>query len=1373
MTSKLNFDKLTWEEFQQLTVYLAQEVYAVPSFEEFLKKGSKQDGIDILSFDQTTGKFFTIQCKHVKTINPSKVRTILTEFEQGSFLNSSDRFLICTSADLQQTSIQNYLNEQKAGMRNTHGIELIIWDGNYLNSILAKYYRIVSHFFGIEDAEKHCHGKPFKKTKVFPQENFISRSISVLGQEKEDSMWSRRRVEKPIFLTELMRENPLLSRKVCLLADAYEGKSVLLKQTAYELSVGSPWFETILIELKSVNIRAIDEILEANFNTWRDTPSKDLLVVIDGLDEVPTDLFIETTGHIAEFIQKYPTVNIIFSCRKSFFQRYNLHGKLKHIEFFNINPLGYFLIEQYLSSKLSEQQGNAFNKKIKMLGISDFLHHPFYLVMLTRWFAENPRNLPSSKIDIVSKFIDESLLISADRKLSRGNLFLQRKMDYRKALKKLALAFQLAGLNAADEDFIQELFNPEQIELFQHSALLSLENGKWFFQNALLQEQLAALALIEEELKIFDFICLGEEIKKIRPKWVQTVASVISMLGEKDPLRESLVSIIKKDNIELLTYSDSSKFTSSFRLEILTTILNNCIQRSSRPIRIDEDDIAQFIGNNATPIRYLISLLRPDIHEVVKVTICRIIKEMALNAEQVTDYQEKALEELKSFSDPYYGKLLMNIFSFYGGTGLPVIKTAMERTDLLTKHEFREGIYKYLLAKNLVDEHYHFGLDGFILLVNYNKSIRHNGSEQKLGEFLLATKKPENLRKLYDLVGTGAWLSFYSHRTDALGTFVSGLKTTSTFIYAQDRGIIFPLIQLISKLGRQAIKDEFSHLGEFFRNTGTALFAIKILLLNPDVNYHYEFSNIIDHDCMSYLIYAHEEGLISRPALNSFRSGLYLMKKFEESSYFSGLIQDAFGKLEITEDPADKHYNHSQETKFQNDLKYIGSLESFREGAILFFSAYGRKSLPYEDLYIDYDSKPKRFKADSELMYRFLSDQMTDKKIVYLKDCLRVLEDPQQFEFIRAALILGFNFTARSGEEVFKSIAADYFNKEIPQANFKNAFLIEKNMLHWRQKELLLARLWKRFQMSSEERFLLELLWMDRNGMRGIEHHKLNKSDSISSLLVKFFDQKKQLLQAKVLANMRGGISDPMVLGTHIGLCRHLKLFEAVGLIYEALKSGKLEQELYVGVDIFLELGGEAETLLPVFLSIGNHNDHNFLHMVKVLYTEFPKEVSEVILLQFGTDKLTDDTKMSLAKYLSAIGEKKGFSFIMSKVRETRLAPYHIQSGFKICKVDTAWALSEIDDLICLLLVEEDNRSRFYETAKHFLLEVINDFAAKSEEDLLMVENFLRKKMFELAPDFKLAHHLLWYIERAIEDFRNSEVEPMKISKIKLLLGDF
>ncbi|KQM77965.1 hypothetical protein ASE74_16370 [Pedobacter sp. Leaf216] len=1372
MITRLNFDKLTWEEFQQLTVYLAQEEYSLPAFEEFLKKGSKQDGIDIISFDQGIGKFFTIQCKHVKAVNITKVRAIITEFKQGSFLNTSDRFLICTSADLQQTSIQSYLNEQKLGMRNDYGIELIVWDGNHLNSILAKYYRIVSRFFGIEDAEKHCHGKPFQKTKVFPQENFISRSISALKQDNEESIWSRRKEQKPIFLSELMRENPLVSRKICLLADAYEGKSVLLKQTAYELSAGFPGFETIFIELKSVNIRPIDEILKANADTWREIPSKDLIVIIDGLDEVPTDLFIETTDHIGEFIHQYPNVNIIFSCRKSFFQRYNLHGKLKDVDFFTIDRLGYYLIQQYLSSKLSGLQVNAFNKKIKILGIDDFLHHPFYLVMLARWFAENPKNLPSSKIDIVSKFIDESLLISANRKLSKGNLFMQRKMDYRRGLKKLALAFQLAGLNAADEDFIQQLFSAEQIELFQHSALLSLENGKWFFQNALLQEQLAALALIEEEVKIFDFICLGREIKKIRPKWIQTIASVISMLGEQDPLRETLVTIIKNDNIELLTYSDSSKFNSAFRLEILTSILNNCIHRSSRPIRIDEDDIAQFIGNEATTLRYLLSLLRPDIHEVAKVTVCRIIRELSLNNELAGEYQKKAFEELKSLSDPYYGKLLMNVFSFYGETGLPVIEIAMGRVDLIAKHEFREGIYKYFIAKNLVDEHYQFGLDGFGLLISYNKSIRHNGSEQRIGEFLLATRRPENLRKLFKLVGTPAWLSFYAHRTDALGSFISGLESTATLVYAKDRGIIFPLVDLISILGRQAIRDEFSPLSEFFKNTGTKMTALKILLLDPEGHYHYEFSNIIDRDCMSYLLYAHEEGLISRDTLNSFRSGLYLAKNFEESSYFREQVEDAFGKPEIKEDPADNYYQQSQEVKFQNDLKYVQSLENFREGVISFFGAYGRKSLPYEDLYIDYDSKPKRFRTDSELMYRFLSDRMTDQKIVFLKDCLKVLEDPQQFEFIRAALILNFSFNARPGEEVFKSIAADYFNEEISRADFNNAFFIENNILHWRQKELLLARLWKRFQMNSEEEFLLDLLWMDRNGIRGIEHHKLNKIESIASLLIKLFDQKKQLLQAKVIANMRDGINDPMVLGTHIGLCRNLRIFESVDWIYEAIRRGRLKDELYVGLDIFLELGGDAEMLLPVLRSLTDYNNHNFLHAVKLLYARFPEEVSAVILSQFETDKLTDDTKMSLAKYLSAMGEKKGFRFIVAKIRKTKLAPYHIQSGFKICMVDTGWALDEMDDLIYLLLTEENDRWRFYETAKHFLLEVINDFAAKSEEDLLLVEHFLRKKMVELTPDFELAHHLLWYIERAYEDFRNAEVEPMKISKIRLLLEE-
>ena len=49
----LDWKSLKWQDFQKLCLHLAQNIYRDCNFEEFLKEGNFQDGIDILIYPTT------------------------------------------------------------------------------------------------------------------------------------------------------------------------------------------------------------------------------------------------------------------------------------------------------------------------------------------------------------------------------------------------------------------------------------------------------------------------------------------------------------------------------------------------------------------------------------------------------------------------------------------------------------------------------------------------------------------------------------------------------------------------------------------------------------------------------------------------------------------------------------------------------------------------------------------------------------------------------------------------------------------------------------------------------------------------------------------------------------------------------------------------------------------------------------------------------------------------------------------------------------------------------------------------------------------------------------------------------------------------
>ncbi|SFE33839.1 hypothetical protein SAMN03003324_00132 [Pedobacter antarcticus] len=1373
MISENSYEKLSWEKFEDMCVYLAQSIFDDPSFEQYLKRGSKQHGIDIITFDSKVGKNYTIQCKHIQSLSVNGLKKIVGEFEVGKYLSRTAVFVLSTTCELQTKELRDEIDLLKEYFLKEYNIDFRCWDRKFIDQELVKHYRIVHYFFGSEQAEGHCFLPSFSKGTVLPVEGFIERTVSSLDVEDDDPIWGRERREKSYSLYEIIVKNAHISKHICLLADAYEGKSMLMRQSAFLLSNSEIPFETISIDFKAFSIRPIADILNDHFGAWRSVPAKDLVILIDGLDEVPTDKFLDAITFLQEFLSKFYFINIIFSCRKLFYNYYGLKDKFVSVDFYQLNELNYFISQQYVDDNLTKKQSEDFSNKIDKLDVGELLRQPFYLVNLVKWFRTSPKNLPVDKIGIVTKFIEESLDVSYSRRLARGNVLLQKKVAYRTVLQKLAFSLQLSGLNSCDNDFIQQLFLEDEIELLQHSSLLSVVNGKWSFYNALFQEQLAAIALIDFEMsEIIKFVAVGKKIRKVRTKWIQTIASAISLLDEQSEKRKKLISLVENDNIELLTYGDSSKFTSAFRLYVLQSIIKKCVKLKIRLVKVGEKEIANFIGSEKNAVRYLLEVMSTETVYVVKVAIARILKLIHLEQEELELFEKLAINELQVLNDPYYGKILMDSLCHYSTDVKTLLPILFKRKNLLGQHEFRNGIYKLLLKNGLSEQYYDFGIEGFQVLVDYNRSISHHGSERKLEEFLLSTRHFESSKKLFQLMQTDSWTSFKGFRKDDIKNFVVKLEVQCSEIFMSNPMIVFSVVNFMEFLGRRSIKEEYRELNQFFSNTNTTLLAVKTLLLKNEQHNYWELADIISEECFEHVLWCLEEGYVVRNVVETFITRLRHDSRVKEADQLETMLFNAFGKTTAVRESIYEFYRDSEEIKFQNDLKFVQSQSAFREAVVAYFYGFGKKTIPSDSLYIDHADKKERYKTDSYILHNFLVRYCRDNEKVLLRDCLKIIDNSDHFEFVRAELILDYNFNERrkKEEQNLVRIAGQYFSDHVGSVNFSNTYFMEGQYLHWRIKEKLLGKLFVKFGLEVKDDQALDLLWLDKDGIKGVEHNRLNKRSSIAQILLERFSGNKAPLIERILKNMYDGISYVPVLGSHIGLCGHLKIHEAADFILEQVKSGIISNEDYSAIDIFLKLDGDKEKLLPLLRTFSNYEDYFFIHLVKLLHIDFQDEVGAILERGLSQHGLSIEKQIEFSKYLSSMGNRTGFTFLIGHMRKNKVSPYYTQSGFEIWNVDTTWGLDQIEDLL-YLVVEEDNRDRrFYDTPKSFLVELIRGFAAKSEQDLLIVEQFINKNIRALKPKFEYANHLSWHLENALENFRNTEDGIMSVEKIKAII---
>ena len=420
--SKLSWDNFDWSYFQTLCTQIAKDIYPEYNFDEYLKPGQKQDGIDIIGFNKKANNFFTVQCKREKKINEGDLATIIKEFREGEYYDKSSHFVLATSFELQAQKLQIIINSYKTQLFSEKNIEFECWDMHVLEGKLKNRWDLVLKYFGNEQANDFCFEQ--LNIKNFPVlnriENYIPRQITLLEKNRNDqkSGWNFT-PKKLLDLKEIFLEDRLKTIRICIIGDAYQGKSFYLRQKAYELKE-SGQFQPLFIEIKDNNVQPLESLLKIRYGAWQKIPAKDLVLFIDGLDETPTDKFVEMIKFINEFSLSYNPVNIIFSCRTLFYNNYTVEEKLSNFETFELYPLQEEGIHWYIDTML-KSQASDFQFAVNLTEIWPLLHHPFYLFHIVEEYLQPPHKLPGSKIKVVEGLIKKSFAASLGRPLIGGD----------------------------------------------------------------------------------------------------------------------------------------------------------------------------------------------------------------------------------------------------------------------------------------------------------------------------------------------------------------------------------------------------------------------------------------------------------------------------------------------------------------------------------------------------------------------------------------------------------------------------------------------------------------------------------------------------------------------------------------------------------------------------------------------------------------------------------------------------------------------------------------------------------------------------------------------------------------------------------------
>ncbi|MEE1947258.1 hypothetical protein VRU48_19180 [Pedobacter sp. KR3-3] len=1341
----LNWQILGWEQFQQLTIDFAQIKFPGLSFEEYLKKGNAQHGIDLVStvLDKD-GKNIRIQCKH-EDLTPRKLELLVAAFKEGRFFKTTSRFILSTSADLQKEKKQDKLEDIKRSLKED-GIDFEYWDANFFETQLKRHYDLVSYYFSQSIARDFC--LPLFKTSSEKLkslgDDYIPQQLTKIDDQDGAGRFHHLSAET-FNLTEYILREKGNKPKICVVGDPYQGKSSLLKQTAYEL-FRSKELLPVLLELKSYNLQTIEQLLDQETGDWLSHPLNELIIFIDGLDEVPTNQFNEAIQHIRSFINKFPVVPVVFSCRRIFFAHYDVAQKLKEFSCFELTEPRYSDIEGYLVKSLKENR-HRFLAEVQQADLLSQLYEPFYLKELVLAFKTPPFKIPASKAVLIETFIRRSVEESFRRKLSNGEDLKHNISTYSRSINKLAFALQKLGLNALPFEKMQELFSEAELEVLKHGALVTITKDKWSFISAVFQEYLAATVLMGlDEHTVLQATTVGTEIVKIREKWLQTFSTLIALLPPEDRRRDKYIAVMENDNIELFFDTDRSKYSEKFRLRIIGMLIASTVKKELLPQLVHDSKIGVFIGNDEPTIDLLIKAISdPQQPDTVKRLCFRVATFTRPNEDQIKKLKNACLLTLDITDDVNLGKACVEVLDKYECYNTEIATILVGKTTLNKAHRYRKEVYRYLINAGEVDNYYQYGLSGFAVLKEYNASVMHHGSERPLLDFLLHAKKYTNIKCLLTSYTANDWDDFRESEVEGFSDSIIELCIEA---YKQYPAVIFDVINYTRSIARRDYR-EIRKAAYFFRCTGTSRIAVESFIEEILSTKGYQFSSLIEKEQVDYVLSRFEEGNFGSGILWGCIYGLREAARNEVAD----LMMPTFNKYAAADESNStvlRDWAALEARKAENDLLYISSKTAFKENLIKVFEKFGTGGANADDRFIRTAALDIKVDLASDVMLRFMIRCRKSEKTTSLLACLNAMENVVWFAHFRITEAISLYRRHKSVE--YLNVIKEYYDKEITTADFTNTFFLREGKPRFKIKEVLLRDIFREFLFATPPDYLMPMIWSDQSGARVLRKQDYGQEEkSLPALIISSIGTDEIYgFSLLVLRNMRLGIENNSVFATHCALCSYFRIEEATGIIFQRIKERKID--LFSLNDlgaIYIGLGGEAEKLLPVLEEVMDH-EYAFIALADVLIPHCAEEIIPMLKECLVTGK--EEQKVSAAVRLSYLGDLDGFIFLIEQIKVTKTSPITIQGNFPFARLDTGNALELMRDVAHFLA--EPEIGPFNESARSILVEWVNCFASKSEKDLKLVISFLEES-YERYKGYKNYFNLLWYRDRCIENFRS------------------
>ncbi len=736
-------------------------------------------------------------------------------------------------------------------------------------------------------------------------------------------------------------------QKIILLGDAGIGKSKELKNVEYQFSKNDSSLFPVLINL---NKYGANELTSLFLDDWDEIPKNQLLLLMDGFDEVESKYRNDLIKQIELFCDKYPESRIVIASRTNFYNSEDKNdakvGTLKYFESYVLIKLSYEQYQEYAEEHI-KKNSKMFWEIISLNKMHDLLGIPFYLVYLVNRF-NSEGNLPNSRSEIFEDIIRSRIVFDEEHyRLKLGEEQLPDRNKILKELERVALAMEMLGRNhLTNDEYMIIVPQKETRELLKHKVLFNKKNSNWEFEHQSFQEYLAAKFLSDKSYQKTKLLyTFKPDYKKIIPSWTNTLSFLLSMSND-----ESFKKWIINNEPELTIKFELDRLPEKTRVIMFKKVFKDYKQKRNwinyQKYRFIE--LAKF-GQSKTIVVFLLNQFKQENHYTTWGNAINLLGYMDIPSELGSKVRNKLLKIAITYNNPTIQNDAMMALSALKFNSKKVVDTLVNEFQNSENDWIRYGLYSLLNDSKYVSENVKLYLDG----IAYVRSRFSNKGESRLGNETWELER--GLSKITDTQAIKSILRYFISNPRDLEYY--GIKKVAEKIWSnvitafqEDNSIFDLMFELFFALRKEYLENEVKQLHIFFNKTNTNTIAFKKIYNESKTNgyeYLHYLGYFLSEGSFDFIIEKYQAGLFSESDMWGIISIVSLENENNYEVFVDFINKQTNNKFRPK---PNQNFEEERENRHTREAKLLFNKEAFLKEVQLIYHDEGKKSLSKSDI---------------------------------------------------------------------------------------------------------------------------------------------------------------------------------------------------------------------------------------------------------------------------------------------------------------------------------------------------------------------------------------------------------------------------------------